>query len=128
MWCWKAGTRNANNSSLKPTGTIEFMPPEVLLCNTSQFKPKPPYDVFSYGGVILHLVTGDWHKLDFHPNTMVLSEVQCHQQYLNKMNGKSATLKPLVEEFLADDSTERPTMTKVSSRIKNIKEQYDRQH
>jgi len=67
------------------------MPHEVLLCDASQFKPEPPYDVFSYGGVILHLATGDWPKLDFHPNTTVLSELQRPPLYLNKMNGESAT-------------------------------------
>ena len=72
------------------------MPAEILLYDTPQFEPEPPYDVFSYGGVILHLVTGDWPSpVDSNPNTMVLTEVKRRQQYLNKMNGEYAVLKPL---------------------------------
>ena len=105
----------------KPPETVEFMPPEVSLYETPQI--EPPYDVFSYGGVIIHLVTGDWPApADLESNTIVLSEVQRCQQYLNKMNGESAALKPLVEECLADDPTERPTMAEVSTKIKNVNE------
>ena len=40
-------------------GTVDFMPPEALL-ETPEY--GPPLDVFSYGGVILHVVNQEWPK------------------------------------------------------------------
>ncbi|XP_065884026.1 probable serine/threonine-protein kinase kinX [Dysidea avara] len=40
-------------------GTVDFMPPEALLENPEY---GSPLDVFSYGGMILHVVNQEWPK------------------------------------------------------------------
>jgi len=40
-------------------GTVDFMGPEALL-ETPEY--GPPLNVFSYGGVILHVVNQEWPK------------------------------------------------------------------
>ena len=51
-----------------------------------------------------------------------LSEVQRHQQYLDKMIGEAEVLRPLVEECLDDDPAVRPTIATVCERMKRIRE------
>ena len=85
-------------------------------------------DIFSYGGVALYTIVGEWPvpsgqvKLD--PKTrkrVVLSEVERRQQYLDKMIGEAEVLRPLVEECLDDDPARRPTAGIVSERINQAK-------
>ena len=114
-----------SKGDIQAPGVIDFMPPEALV-------EKPvyglPLDVFSYGGVALYAVVGEWPtpsalvKID--PKTrkrVALSEVERRQQYLNKMIGEAEVLRPLVEECLNNDPTERPTIANVSKRIKEMK-------
>ena len=84
-------------------------------------------DVFSYGGVALYAVVGDWPVLSnpiiYHSKTrdnIILSEVERRQQYLDKMIGEAEVLRRLVEECLDDDPAVRPTMEVVSERIKQV--------
>ena len=105
-------------------GAVEFMPPEVLI-------GLPIYgqklDIFSFGGVVLFGVTGEWPtpmakiKLDFKTgNPVVLSEVNRRQQYFEKMKGEAELLKSLVKECLDNDPAIRPDIGDVSKRVEII--------
>ena len=63
--------------------------------------------MFSYGGVILHVVNQEWpkplHYVMTDPKTgkiLGLSEVERCQQHVEKMRGTPAELRPLVEQCL----------------------------
>ena len=111
----------------KLPGTPDFMPPEAL-----SIRPVygPSLDVFSYGGVILNVTTQLWpqpgDRNHFNPDTdiwEVVSEVKRRQQYLDKMTGGSADLKPLVMSCLNDNPKKRPTLTHVSMTVKGAKDE-----
>jgi len=117
-----------NSKTLTKTpGTAVFMPPEAL-----DIKPLygPPLDIFSFGGVVLHLtskqwpIPKSWSQID--PVTRKrksLSEVERRQQYIDMMTGDDAELKPLVLSCLEDDPELRPSAIDVSERLKRIIEE-----
>lgn len=109
----------------KAPGTIDFMPPEAL-------QDKPSYDtsldVFSYGGIMLHTINGEWPK----PKEAIrydtikrqargFSEVERRKEHLDKMKGEAKALRPLVERCLDNDSTKRPSANELAEQIKAIK-------
>ena len=107
-------------------GTVDFMPPEALL-ETPEY--GPPLDIFSYGGVILHVVNQEWpkplHYVMTDPKTgkiIGLSEVERRQQHMEKMKGIPANLQPLVEQCLDNQPSRRPPISEVSERMKRMKE------
>jgi len=107
-------------------GTVDFMGPETLK-DTPEY--GPPLDVFSYGGVILHVVNQEWpkplHYVVTDPKTrklVALSEVQRRQEHIEKMKGTPANLNRLVEQCLNDDPSKRPLISDVSERMKRMKE------
>ena len=122
------GAENSKTMTKTP-GTTVFMPPEAL-----DDKPVygPPLDVFSFGGVILHITSQQWptpkswSQVD--PKTgkriILSSEVERRQQYIDMMTGSNADLIPLVMSCLKDDPKLRPTIENVSERIKILKEGY----
>ena len=107
-------------------GTPVFMPPEC-------FSDKPAYDlsldVFSFGGIILYIATQQWPTpspwMFVDPNTdekvCLTSEVQRRQQYLDKMTESYADLKPLAISCLDDNPKNRPLVTEVLIKIKQLK-------
>ena len=108
--------------------TVDFMPPEALL-ETPEY--GPPLDVFSYGGVILHVVNQEWpkplHYVMTDPKTrkrVALSEVQRRQEHIDKMSGARAPtdLQSLVKQCLDDNSVVRPPVSDVSERMRRMKE------
>ena len=112
----------------KVPGTPDFMPPEAL-----SIKPVygPSLDVFSYGGVILNVTTQLWPQptdaAEFNPDTgrrKLVSEVKRRQQYLDKMTGGAADLKPLVMSCLSDNPKKRPPLIQISTTIKRVKDEY----
>ncbi|XP_065906093.1 uncharacterized protein [Dysidea avara] len=115
----------------KTPGTGVFMPPEAL-----DNKPVygPPLDVFSFGGVILHVTSRQWptpkswSQID--PKTrkriILTSEVERRQEYIDMMIGSDADLKPLVVSCLEDDPELRPPAADMSERIKMMKEEYSK--
>ena len=119
--------RSDNQKTMtKLPGTPDFMPPEAL-----SIKPVygPSLDVFSYGGVILNVTTQLWPQptdsAEFNPNTgmrELVSEVKRRQQYLDKMTGGAADLKPLVMSCLDDIPKNRPPVEQVSMTIKRTKD------
>ena len=109
----------------KIPGTLDFMPPEA-------FEDAPEYDtsldVFSYGAVMLFVATHAWPspgpatRRDPVSHTLVaLNEVQRRQKYLDKMTDEMEVLKPLVEDCLSHDPNKRPTMLRVSEKLKSLK-------
>lgn len=116
----------ASKTMTQTPGTLTFMAPEAL-----EEKPVygPPLDVFSFGGVIVHIITQEWP----HPKgikqvdpvtkkRIILSEVERRQQYLDMMTGSGAELRQLVKCCLEDDPEARPVMPNISEQIKMMKE------
>ena len=102
------------------------MPPEALVENP---KYGPPLDVFSYGGIILHVINQKWptplHYVIIDPQTRIrraLSEIEGRQEHIEEMSGIPADLLPLVNECLDDLPASRPPISCVSERIKRMKE------
>ena len=107
-------------------GTVDFMPPEALLDRPEY---GPPLDVFSYGGVILHVVNQEWpeplHFVTVDPKTKMpigLTEVERRQEHIRKMTDRPVDLQRLVEECLDNDPNKRPPIPDVSERVKRMKE------
>ena len=103
-------------------GTPHFMPPEAL----DDVDPVygTPVDVFSFAGIALHLFSEEWPTpsgakiRDPATNKIIfLSEAGRRQKYLDKMTGKAAGLKPLVEKCLEDNPVERPSMEEVKEKL-----------
>ena len=117
---------DSKKTKTRAPGTVDFMPPEALL-DTPEY--GPPLDVFSYGGVILHLVNQEWpkplHFVIIDPKTkkqVALSEAQRRQEHIDKLSGAPAGLQLLVKQCLHDDSAARPLISDVFERMKWIKE------
>ena len=119
--------RSDNQKTMtKLPGTPDFMPPEALGIRPAY---GPSLDVFSYGGVILNVTTQLWPQptdlVGFNPDTgrrELVSEVKRRQQYLDKMTGGTADLKPLVMSCLDDIAKNRPPVEQVSMTIKSVKD------
>ena len=117
---------DSKKTKTRAPGTVDFMPPEALL-ETPEY--GPPLDVFSYGGVILHVVNQEWpkplHYVMTDPKTrklVALSEVQRRQEHIDKMSGAPADLQSLVNLCLHNNSAVRPPISEVSERMKRMKE------
>ena len=116
----------ADSKKTRAPGTVDFMPPEALL-DTPKY--GLPLDVFSYGGVMLHVVNQEWpkplHYVMTDPKTtkrVALSEVQRRQEHIDNMSWAPADLHSLVKQCLDDDSAVRPPISDVSERMKKMKE------
>jgi len=121
--------RNDNRKSLtRNPGTVDFMPPETLAMHPQYGLPM---DVFSFAGVILHIFSQQWpsplQQVQFDSTTrkrIALSEVERRQQYLNKLKGEAAVLRPLVIACLDDDPAKRPAIADVSEKIQDVRGVY----
>ena len=116
----------SKNTKTRAPGTVDFMPPEALL-ETPEY--GPPLDVFSYGGVILHVVNQEWpkplHYVMTDPKTgkiLGLTEVERHQRHIEKMAGTPGDLRSLVKQCLDNQPSRRPLISDVSKRMKRMKE------
>ena len=106
-----------------------FMPPEALDDDPIY---GPPLDVFSFGGVIIHIASRKWpvpkavKQLDSKTKmrSIVLSEVERRQHYLDMMTAGNADLKPLAASCLDDDAESRPTIISISETLNTLKDQY----
>lgn len=105
-------------------GTVSYMPPEAMVAS-------PVYDTkldcFSYGVLMLHLFTGLWpipkeylQPDPSHPNRFCpLTEIQRREQYIKSL-GSEHPLMMLIKQCLSNGSSDRPTMTKILSELRNI--------
>ena len=85
-------------------------------------------DTFSFGGIILYITTHQWPQpaplTSFDPDTgksIILTELQWYQQYLDKMSESCVNLKPLVISCLSDN---RPSVVQVLTEIKKDQKSY----
>ena len=116
---------DSKKTKTRAPGTVDFMPPEALQMNPEY---GPPLDVFSYSGVILHVVNQEWptplHYVITDPKTgkvLGLTEVERRQQYM-EMTGTPADVRTLVEQCLDNQPSRRPPISDVSERMKRMKE------
>ena len=117
---------DSKKTMTKIPGTPDFMPPEAL---TKRPVYGPPLDIFSYGGVVLNVITHQWpepsdrEQLNVDTGRFeVISEVARRQHYLDTLTGGAADLKSVVTSCLDDDARNRPTVMQVSTEIKRIKD------
>ena len=109
-------------------GTPDFMPPEAMEVNAVY---GTPIDVFSFGGIALYLFSEEWPTPSAlwqrDPNVkkmVILTEAERRKQYLDKMIGKAAELRKMVEECLDVDPEKRPSIQEVSTIIEVCKYYY----
>ena len=116
-------TSNKDGKMTGVPGTPDFMPPEACVERADYVSSL---DVFSYGAMVLNVTTQQWPE-PTNPNpadtgrTKQVSEVKRCQQYLDKMTGSAADLKPLVMSCLDNDPGERPSLVKISMTIKRVR-------
>ena len=121
----KDGTKRTKSKLTKAPGTLDFMAPEALADN-------PTYsiglDIFSYGGVILHVVNEEWPAptsvTAFDPKSRQVkgfTEVERRQKYIDMMTVEAKVLKPLVIRCLDNDPAKRPAAADVLEELKELK-------
>ena len=122
----RADSKQTKSRLTTAPGTLHFMPPEALDEEDPVY--GTPVDVFSFGGIALHLFSEEWptpsgpKKRDPNTNKLVaLSEAQRRQRYLDTMTVEAAVLKEMVMKCLDDDPEQRPPIQEVSKMIKSLK-------
>ena len=120
----KAGTKI---TSTKAPGVMDFMPPEALLTDHPRYSTS--LDIFSYGGLILHVVNQEWptpsgyyYEYDSKMNPIkMLTEIERRKKYLDMMTEGVKVLKLLVVCCLDNDPERRPTAVDVLKVVKALK-------
>ena len=127
----KADNRQTKSKLTTAPGTLHFMPPEALVEDNPAY--GTPMDVFSFGGIALYVFSEEWptpggqKMIDPATEELVaLSEVKRREKYLDKMTGKAAMLKEMVERCLNDSPKKRPQIQEVSAFIEPLKVNYTR--
>ena len=122
----RADNRQTKSKLTKAPGTLHFMPPEALVEDSPVY--GTPIDVFSFGGISLHVFSEEWptprgqKMIDPVTEELVaLSEAKRRQKYLDTMTGKAAVLRPMVERCLNDNPNKRPPIQEVSAFIEPLK-------
>ena len=120
-----ADNKQTKSKLTSAPGTLHFMPPEALVEDNPVY--NTPVDVFSFGGITLHVFSEEWPKptsqVMIDPKTKTLiafSEVQRRQRYLDKMTGTAAVLREIAVKCLNDDPNGRPLIEEVSEKIKSL--------
>ena len=117
---------DSKKTKTRAPGTTDFMSPEAL-----QSTPHYglPLDVFSYGGVILHVVNQEWpeplHFVKNNPETgtpSALSEIERRQEHIDKMVGVPEDLQEMVKQCLQNNPDARPLISDVSEGMQRMKE------
>ena len=118
----KAILPSSGRLSLCPA-SYNCMPPEALEGDDPHY--GLPYDVFSFGLVICHVITQQWltpsSNIRRDPVTrkvVLLSEVERRQDYIDQIS--EGSLKQLVITCLDNDQERRPPISLVSERITSI--------
>jgi len=115
-----------NNRLTTAPGTLHFMPPETF----DEVSPVygTPVDVFSFAGIALHVFSEKWpsptNQVKKDPKTkklVALTEAERRQAYLDKMTGRAAVLKPLIEKCLENEPEERPLIEVIAEEIEPLK-------
>ena len=122
----RADNRQTKSKLTTAPGTLHFMPPEALVDDNPVY--GTPVDVFSFGGIALHVFSEEWptpggQKM-MDPVTeelIALSEAKRRQKYLDMMTGKAAVLREMVERCLSDNPNKRPPIQEISTFIEPLK-------
>ena len=121
----RADSRATQTILTKAPGTLHFMPPESL---GEVPKYDTSLDIFSYAGIVLHVVNQEWptpaNNTFTDPNTgkvTGLSEVERRQVHLDRMKGGAEVLKPLVKACLHNLPSKRPTIAAVFRLLESLK-------
>ena len=104
-------------------GTLDFMPPEAL-------KEEPvyetPLDVFSYGGIMIHCMTGQWptptEAVEVDPVTRLIvgfTEQKRRRHLIEKIEIEQ--LQSLTKRCLDNISEARPSMVEISELVGHLK-------
>ena len=122
----RADSKQTRGRLTTAPGTLHFMPPEALDEEDPIY--GTPVDIFSFGGIALHLYSEKWPTPSGHkkrdPTTkkiVSLSEIERRQQYLDTMTMEDVALKEMVMKCLDDDPDQRPPIQEVSKMIKSFK-------
>ena len=109
----------------KVPGTVDFMPPESF---GDIPKYGTPLDIFSYAGIVLHVVNQQWpsptnavYTDPITGNVTALSEVERRQVHMDKLECRAEVLKPLVKACLHNLPSKRPTLAAVFKVLKPLK-------
>ena len=120
-------SKMSRKSSVK--GTQAFMSPEALV-NPPKYNEK--LDVFSYGNVIITVVTHKWPNPQ-QPTRLegkqliAVSELERREQYLVLFTPKESELfLPIVDRCLQNDPTMRPTSIQLVTQMRGIEESHPR--
>jgi len=125
----RADSRKTQSKLTMNPGTPDFMPPETVYQEDEKSVVyDKPVDVFSFGGISLHLFSEQWPspsmptRMDKKTKIIVgLTEAERRQKYLNKMTGEVAVLRPVIEQCLANDPDDRPQIEEVSRKLELLK-------
>ena len=121
----RANSKQIKNNFTMAPKSLHFMPPEALVDDNPVYSTST--DVFSFGGITLHVFSEEWptpngFKKGFvSEELIVITEAERRQQYLDKMTGKAASLKKMVEHCLDNHPTKRPPIQEVSKTIEPLK-------
>ena len=112
-----------NPSAEVQDNNIDFFPPEVV-----EHKYGQSFDVFSYGGIMLHTLNQEWPSpkspVQLDPVTSekkILHVVDRCKEFLNKITGEAEVLKLMIEDCLNDDPDMRPSITHLAKLIKPLR-------
>jgi len=121
-----AGRKGTKNTLTVVPGCPDFMPPEALV-------PNPvysfPVDVFSFGGIALHLFSEEWPTptaakiTDLQTNKLVaLTEAGRRQEFFDKIVGGNEVMmiKQLAKRCLDDSPNMRPQIQEVKRIIEPL--------
>ena len=112
----------------KAPGTVDFMPPEALedainICYGKEL------DLFSFGCVMLHTLSGEWptpsQAVIINPETGVItggrSEVEWRSKHFEKIADRSklGALITMIEGCLSNLPKNRPTIVSVCDQLEN---------
>ena len=110
----KADSKMTKSKLTQAPGCADFMPPEAL---ESSPKYSVCLDIFSYGGIVLHVVNQEWPTPEIqvrrncrNDKLIALTEVQRRKKYLDDMKDGAEMLKPLVKLCLDNNPIKRPKM------------------
>lgn len=88
---------------MRPQGALDFTAPEAL---QEIAQSNPSLDVFSYGGIILHVINQEWprplHYIETDSKTdklIGLSEIERRHQHIKKLAERLVDLHLLVKQL-----------------------------
>ena len=109
----------------QPPKMDAFLPSEALANKSAN---DVSIDIFSFGGIILYMSTHQWPqsaRVRYDPDTgkrsVMVTELQRHQQSLDEMTDSYTNLKPLVISCLDESPQGRPSVAQTIMEIKKIR-------